>query len=125
MANPDLIKSFIAEAAVSPYRIVKMGTADGQVVQGAAATDLLVGVADMQGQATVGGRVEAILDGIADVEFGGTVTRGALVTSDASGKAVAAAPAAGSNARIIGVALVSAVAGDIGAILVEQSSMQG
>lgn len=125
MANPGLIKSFVAEAAVNPYRIVKMGTADGQVVQAAAATDALIGVADMQGQATVNGRVDIVMAGIADVEFGGTVTRGGPITADANGKAVAAAPAAGANNRLIGYALVSAVAGDIGPIVLDLSSMQG
>ena len=66
-----------------------------------------------------------VKSGIADVEFGGAVTRGAAVTSDANGKAVAAAPAAGSNVRIIGFAEVSAVAGDIGPILVAPGVMQG
>lgn len=126
MANPELTKSFVAEAAINPYRIVKFGTADGQVVQGAAATDSLIGVAASLGQATtVGDRVDVVLEGIALVEFGGAVTRGAQVTADANGKAVAAAPVAGSNNRIIGVAMVSAVAGDIADILIEQSSMQG
>jgi len=125
MANPELIKSFIAEAAVNPFRIVKLGAADGQVVQGAAATDALIGVADSLGQTTIADRVDVIMSGIADVEFGGAVTRGALITADANGKAVVAAPAAGVNNRIIGFALVSGVLGDIGSIMVEQGSIQG
>ena len=59
------------------------------------------------------------------MEFGGTVARGAPVTADASGKAVAAAPAAGSNVRIIGFAEVSAVAGDIAPVLIAPGVMQG
>ena len=42
MANPGLVKSMVAEAAVLPYRVVKFGTADGQVIQAAAAADALV-----------------------------------------------------------------------------------
>lgn len=125
MANPSLIKSLVAEAAVNPYRIVKFGTADGKVLQGAAATDSLVGIADNLGQATVGNRVDVILTGVADVEFGGSVTRGGEVTADADGKAVAAAPAAGANNRIIGIAMVSASAGDIAPVLVCPGLKQG
>ncbi len=125
MANPDLIKSFIAEAAVSPFRIVKLGAADGGVIQGAAAADALLGVADELGQATVGDRVDVVLTGIADVTYGATVTRGARLTSDATGRAVTAAPAAGTNNGIIGIALVSGVVGDVGSVLIGQTTFQG
>jgi hypothetical protein len=124
MGNPTLIKQGTAEAAVSPYRIVKFGAADGGYVQAAAATDFLVGVCESVGPA-LGERIDVIKAGIADVEFGGTVTRGGPVTADANGKAVAAAPAAGSNVRIIGFAEVSAVAGDIAPVLIEPGVMQG
>lgn len=125
MPNPHLIKAFTAETAVSPCRIVKFGSADGAVVQGAAVTDLLIGVADSLGQSTAGDRIDVVLSGIADVEFGGNVTRGQLVTADSNGKAVAAAPATGVNNQVIGRALVSAASGDIGPILIAPGSMQG
>ncbi|EHN77499.1 hypothetical protein SMCF_2974, partial [Streptomyces coelicoflavus ZG0656] len=48
------------------------------------------------------------------VEYGGPVTRGARLTSDAEGRAVAAAPAAGQTVEIIGRAMVSGVLGDFG-----------
>ena len=124
MANPLLIKQGTAEAAISPYRIVKPGTADGNYLQGAAATDLLTGVCESVGPAS-GERLDVIKAGIADVEYGGTVTRGQPITSDAIGRAVAAAPAAGSNVRIAGFAEISAVLGDIGPMLVAPGVMQG
>ncbi len=124
MANALLIKAGSAEAAINPYRIVKFGAADGGYVQAAAATDYLAGVCESVGPAS-GERLDVVKAGIADVEFGGVVTRGQPVTSDANGKAVAAAPAAGSNVRIIGFAEVSAVAGDIGQVWVEPGVMQG
>lgn len=125
MAKPEMMKSYNAEAAVSPFRIVKIGAADGGVIQGAAAADVLLGVADELGQATVGGRVDVVMLGIADVEYGGTVTRGARLTTDATGRAVAAAPSAGTNNGIIGIALVSGVVGDIGNVMIAQSTLQG
>ena len=101
-----------AGAAIEPHRIVKYGNADGKVVQSAAAGDAHVGVS---GRAEVAkdGRVEIARSGIADIEFGGNVTRGALLTADANGKAVAAA----AGNRVIGLAEVSGVDGDIGQVL--------
>lgn len=119
-----LVKSYIAGAAVAAYRIVKPGTADGAVIQGAAATDSLMGVSGEVAAAS-GERIDINQGGMPDVEFGGNVTRGGPVTADADGKAVAAAPGAGSNVRIIGFAVNSAVSGDIAPILFAPGVMQG
>jgi hypothetical protein len=113
MRNPGLTKNFTADAAIAAYRIVKAGSADGYVAIAAAATDALIGVSDL-GCTAAGDRLDIILGGIAEVEFGGTVTRGNLLTSDASGKAIAA----GEGDRTIGVAMVSGVSGDIGSVRV-------
>ncbi|HEU4602029.1 MAG TPA: capsid cement protein [Steroidobacteraceae bacterium] len=123
--NPLLIKRYTANAAIAASRIVKFDNADQLVIQAAAATDLSVGVSVETIGADSGEGVDVIHAGIAYVEAGGNVTRGAKVTSDASGKAVAAAPAAGSNAQVIGVALVSAVSGDIFPVLISPQTMQG
>ena len=124
MGNPTLIKAGTAEAAIAPYRIVKFGANDGGYVQAAAATDSLAGVCESVGPAS-GERVDVIKSGIADVEYGGVVTRGGPVTADANGKGVAAAPAAGSNVRIIGFAEVTTAAGDIAPTWIEPGIMQG
>lgn len=124
MSNPNMIRNFKAEAAVPAFTIIKHGTADGQVVPGAAATDKLLGVStDIP--AAINERCDAILGGIADVLYGGAVARGDMLTSDASGRAVTAAPAAGANNRVIGVAMVSGVLGDIGQVDINQGSLQG
>lgn len=124
MANVILNRAGTAEAAIAAYRIVKPGAADGGYLQAAAATDFLMGVCESVGPAS-GERLDVVKAGIADVEFGGTVTRGGPVTADANGKAVAAAPGAGANVRIIGFAEVSAVAGDIAPVWIEPGLMQG
>lgn len=90
----------------------------------AASTDLVIGVNEAL-PVVAGERVDVIRAGIADVEFGGNVTRGQPVTADADGKAVAAAPAAGVNAHIVGFAEVSAVAGDIAPVMLTRGVMQG
>jgi len=124
MANTGLIKNLTAEGTIAPRRIVKPGANDYGVVQGAAATDSLIGVTGELGAAS-GDDVDVILTGIVDLEFGGAVTRGGEVTSDASGKGVAAAPGAGTNNRIIGIALVTAASGDIAPVLLAQGLKQG
>lgn len=124
MGTPNLIRSYTAGAAIAKYRIVKPGAADGAVLQAAAATDFLNGVC-VELDAASGASTDIIKSGIAEVEFGGAVTRGGPVTADANGKAVAAAPGAGSNVRIIGFAEVSAVSGDIAPVWIAPGVMQG
>lgn len=122
--NPDLFKNYAAGAAIAAYRIVKL-SADDTVVQAAASTDALMGVVQQLGADAQGDRVDVAFGGIVEIEFGGNVTRGDPVTADADGKAVAAAPGAGVNARIIGFATVSGVAGDIGRVRYAPGVMQG
>jgi len=122
--NPTLTKSFVAEAAVTKRRIVKVGAADGQVLQAAAVGDAMFGVAADLDAAT-GERVDVHLAGLVEVELGGTVARGDPLTSDGTGRGVAAAPAAGVNNRIVGFAMVSGVVGDIGAALLAPGRIQG
>jgi hypothetical protein len=93
---PSLVLNYTSGAAVAANRIVKMAS-DTTVIQGAAAADSLIGV-----------NTELSLDiamgGVAEIEAGGSITRGALVTSDTVGRAVTASE----DNRVIGVALKSA-----------------
>ena len=124
MGNPTQTKNYTAGAAIAKYRLVKFGAADGAVLQGAAAANLVIGVAESLDVAS-GERIDVIRAGIAEVEYGGAVTRGDKLVSDASGKAVAAAPAGGANVHVIGVAEVSGADGDIGSVFISPSVMQG
>ncbi len=105
-------RNYTASADIPKHRIVKFGAADGTVVLAAAATDASIGVSSELGVLS-GEPCDVERFGLVEVEFGGTVTRGDPLTSDASGKAVAAAPAAGTRVRVIGYAEQSAVSGDI------------
>lgn len=120
----NLIRNYTAGAATGAYLIAKFGSADGAVVQAAAATDEVIGVFDELAHAS-GERADVIRAGYAHVQYGGTVTRGDWLTSDADGKAVKAAPAAGDNASVIGRAEVSGVAGDIVSIVLAVGQIQG
>lgn len=119
-----LTKTFTAGAAITKRRLVKIGSADGQVIQAAGTTAAIIGVA-AELDVDSGDRVDVHVVGIAEVEAGGTITRGALVTSDVNGKAVAAAPGAGVNAYVAGIALNSAVSGDIIPVQLAPGVMQG
>lgn len=118
------IKNYLAGATINPYRIVKF-SADGTVIQGAAATDSLIGVVDIPAIAAATNRVDVVRDGFCQIEYGGTVTRGDLLTSDSVGRAVTAAPATGVNNRTIGISEVSGVVGDIVYMQICCGSVQG
>lgn len=109
---------------MAAFTIAKFGADDVHVVPGAAVGDSLMGVTtDIP--SIIGERCDVQLSGAADVLYGGTVVRGDLLTSDSTGRAVVAAPAAGVNNRIIGMALVSGVVADVGKVMIAQGSVQG
>ena len=110
--KPILTENFTAGAAIAPYRIVKSGAADGDAIQAAAAADAMFGVSDDLGADAAGDRVDVHTAGTVEVEYGGAVTRGAQLTADADAKAVTGA----AGNRVVGVARVSGVAGDIGLV---------
>ena len=128
LRNPDLTKPFTAGATINPGRFIKFDTVDDRtVIQGAAAADLVIGVSDtmtITSTVATGERLDVILSGIAPIVYGGTVTRGQLLISDSSGRAITATATAGSNVRTAGVAMVSGVVGDVGAILLSPGSFQ-
>jgi hypothetical protein len=112
MLNPLLTKNYIATTAVGANLIVKFGATDGSVVQAAAATDASIGVTTSL-PAGAGERCDVIRNGVAEVIYGGNVTRGDALTSDANGKAIKATAVA---QRVIGFAEVSGAANDVGAV---------
>ncbi|MFN8995350.1 MAG: capsid cement protein [Pseudomonadota bacterium] len=124
MSNLILAKAFTAAAAIAPYRIVRLASAD-TVEQAAAVANALIGVnTDLTIAANE--RVEVMVQGIAWVEAGAAISIGSLVTTDSVGRGVAAAPAAGVNNRHIGIALdAAAAAGDQIRVLLSPGSVQG
>jgi hypothetical protein len=105
---PSLVLNYTSGAAVGANRIVKMAS-DTTVVQGAATSDSLIGVNNELAATASGQSLDIVMGGVAEVESGGSVTRGALVSSDTIGRAVTATE----DNRVIGVALKSASTGDI------------
>ena len=122
--NP-FIKTFVAAGAIAHRRLVAFTDVDGELVQATASSDRIAGILDMPGGAVTGQRIDVILFGPAEVEFGGTVKPGEFITSDADGKAVAAAPAADANSHVAGRALANAVSGDIARTMINPGLIQG
>lgn len=125
MRNEGLQKTLIAGAAIAKNRIVKFDAAANTVIQAAAVGDKSIGVSDNLGADAAADTLDVIIDGIALVTYGGTVAAGDLLTSDSTGRAVVAAPAAGVNNRVIGVAMDAGVVGDIGSVRIAPASVQG
>lgn len=120
-----LTKSLEATTAITKRRLVKFGAADGTGVPAVDSAAFIVGV-NSDVDVAIGERASVhSIGNIADVEYGGTVARGDPLTSDASGRAITAAPGAGANAYIVGFAEVSGVLGDIGSVYVCPGRIQG
>lgn len=110
-----LTKSLTATGAIVKRRFVSYGAADGSCVQSSGATAFIAGVSS-DIDSDIGQRTSVHMNGnIADIEYGGVVTRGDALTSDAQGRAIATTTAGN---RCGGFAEVSGVAGDIGSCIV-------
>lgn len=124
-ATSGISKAAKCTAAIATqFLLCTPGADDDTFSVASASTNPLVGVFQSS-TANAGDSVEVMVTGISNVVLDGNVTRGNYVTSDANGKGVAAAPAAGSNSNYIGIALESGVAGDIIAVLLCPGSIQG
>ncbi len=87
-----LITNHVAGAAVTKYLFAKFGADDDKAILADANTDLIIGVfTDLD--AAQDARVDVCREGITPIVYGGTVTRGQPLTTDANGKAVVAVPA--------------------------------
>lgn len=122
--SPLLTKTFDTSAATDPYRLVKM-TGEAEVGHATGVEDTIIGTTTEVGTDGAGERQDVHVAGVVEVEYGGNVSRGDYLTSDAAGKAVPPTPAAGDNENVAGIALAGGVDGDIGAVLLMQSRIQG
>lgn len=102
---PNLRFSLPAGGAVERCRFVSVNS-DGAGIQATAATQIVGASMNLVTAAenTAGGHIVEVADGIVMVEASGTITAGALVYSDADGKA------ASSGTIIAGKAITGATA---------------
>ena len=122
--NPGLTKTYLAQGAIPGRAIVKAGSADGTVAVATSGADAIIGVAERL-DVDDGERVDVIHGGIVEVVCGGNVASGSFLTASNAGVAVAAAPAAGVNARTVGLALTSGSTGDTIDTLLTLTRIQG
>lgn len=121
LARSELLtKKLTAAVAIPARRIVKFGASDDLVTLATDASDLLIGVSTTI-DSDEDESCDVFLAGIAPVEYGGTVTRGQLLTSDSVGRAVASSD----GDRTIGIATQSGVVGDHGFVLIYSARNDG
>jgi hypothetical protein len=113
VGNYVLDKGRKPESALTIYRACKVGSAEESVTAVTADTDLLEGVVQFgvsAGELTKGKLASVRMEGITPWEAGAAITKGALVTIDASGRCIAAT----TGKRVHGRALyVAANSGDV------------
>ena len=119
-----LQKTYLAVAAIAAYTIVRY-SGDFAVTPASAAADRVCGVSDDVDR-VANEPADIIHMGEARVVAGAAFVAGDLLMSDAQGRAILAAAAAGANVRTVGYARQSAAAaGDIVEIIVQPGTFQG
>lgn len=115
MANPNFIKSMACAAAIAGRRVVAVGASDFAAVTASAVSSPAIGISEQIGSRLNDTVVDVILSGTAEAVAGGTITRGDRLTSNGSGAVITSTA---ETDRIVGVALQSAVSGDIINVLI-------
>lgn len=116
MRSDTLIKTFRAPVAIAGYTIVTFAVGINAVETADAVGDALIGITTSIGSQD-NGRCDVIMAGVSEVKIGGNVSKGDVLTTDASGHAITATQA---TDRVIGLAMADAIANDIAPILVAQ-----
>ena len=127
-ANLGPFRVMTANGAIAAGRLVKVGAVNNTIEQcnSASPTTNIIGVAVNAAAGASDLVVVALAGSVAPVTSGAAFSRGAFLTSDASGKAIAAAPAAGTNCAMVGSALAAATGADESVnVLVYPGSHQG
>ena len=110
-------------AAVEPNRIIaRLGSG---TVGHANASAVLIGVSGTVGKPDGDGVVDVMRYGVAEVKLAARVVAGQYVTSNASGEGIPAAPNAGANANVVGIAEATGNTGDIIQVYLAPGRIQG
>lgn len=129
MRLPGLIRPAIAEATIADGVVCILGTADySAAVCGADPTAGMIGIAKVDGAGSVasGGTVDIVTSGIYPGIAMTSITQGQAVTvGDSAGALKPAAPGAGVNSMVIGIAQEDASSGERVAVQIGIYLMQG
>lgn len=125
MSNILLSKNYLAAAAIAAFTVVKHAAADDQVQAAASGADLVIGITqDLP--AALGERTDITKIGLTYATAGAAIARGSRLMSDALGRVIVAAAAAGTNVFTIGNAEEAATAaGDVIRVNVIPGTFQG
>lgn len=118
-----LIIAMVADTGGLGESLLVKANPGKKAAKASGSTAAIVGVALYDVTAGQTGSIQ--VTGVARVKLGGTVAANDPITSDASGQGVTAAPAAGVNAYIVGIALESGVSGDLIDVLLAPGRIQG
>lgn len=129
MRLPGLIRQAIAEATIADGVACIVGTADYSAVPGAADPVAgVIGIAKVDGNGSIasGGTVDIVTNGIYPGIAMASITQGQAVTiGDSAGGLKPAAPSAGANAMVVGIAQEDASSGERVAVQIGIYLMQG
>lgn len=115
MNIPVLVTARRAEAAIARHRILITGAAVGGTKQAVGVAAALIGVST-DVPAASGSITDVVRSGLATVEYGGTAADGALLTSDAQGRAIAVTLPVSVATYTIGFSEGGGVVGDLGSV---------
>lgn len=115
--------ALVADTGGLTENLLVKATTGKKAAKAADSTAAIIGVALYDVTAGQTGTVQVA--GVARVKLGGTVAADDPITSNASGQGVTAAPAAGVNAYIVGIALEAGVSGDLIDVLIAPGRIQG
>lgn len=127
--NDILSKGFVADTAVPLYYAVRQTDTEHMAVANTAG-QFVLGICQEEisaEDATVGRVARIRVMGISRGVAGAAIARGARLTVAADGRLVTAAPAAGANANVVGVALTATTAAGewLDVLLTPGASLQG
>ena len=129
MRLPGLIRQAIAEATIADGVACIVGTADySAAVAAADPVAGVIGIAKVDGGGSIasGGTVDIVTNGIYPGIAMASITQGQAVTvGDSAGGLKPAAPSAGANAMVLGIAQADAASGDRVAVQIGIYLMQG
>jgi hypothetical protein len=117
--KPGFYRSYVAESVIPPYRMACFGVAAGSATQAVDGSKFLCGVTQIVGADAIGDQVDICRDGLPEVQYGGVVTKGDPLTSDADGKAITAQ----AGQHFLGYAEVDGVEDDIGLIFISPDKL--
>lgn len=129
MRNLGFIRQAVAEATIADGVACIVGTADySATVAGADPVAGVIGIAKVDGGGSIasGGTVDIVTTGIYPGIAMASITQGQAVTvGDSSGGLKPAAPSAGANAMVLGIAQEDASSGERVAVQISIYLMQG